>query len=113
MVTVKSSSHNIEVTRAVVFTATATGVGLEDFTYQWIHNRSFIAEQNETNLTITNVMESDGGNYSCLVTDIYSNTMLSNTVTLIVSSKFNSLYVRNSQLLNAYTIHRKLTSNYC
>lgn len=90
MVSVKPSSHNIEVTRTVIFTATADGVGLQDFTYQWIHNGSFIPKQNRTTLTITNIMESDGGNYSCLVTNIYGNTMLSNVVTLIVSSKFHS-----------------------
>ena len=88
VVTVKPSSHNIEVTRAVIFTATASGVGLEDFTYQWKHNGSFITKQNGTTLIITNIMERDAGNYSCLVRNIYGNSMLSNVVTLIVSSKF-------------------------
>ena len=90
--TVKPSSHSIEVTRAVIFTATATGVGVENFTYQWLHNGSFIAKQNRTTLTITNITERDRGNYSCLVTNIYGSTMLSNVVTLIVSSKFHSLH---------------------
>ena len=56
-----------------------------NFTYQWKHNGLFITKQNGTTLTITNIMERDGGNYSCLVTNMYGNTMLSNVVTLIVS----------------------------
>ena len=90
MVTVKPASSHAEVTHTVTFTANASGVGLIIFTYQWMHNGSLVTKENGTTLTIANIMESDGGNYSCLVTSIYGETISSNVVTLIVSS--NKVY---------------------
>ena len=86
VVTVKPTTSHAEVTQTVTFTAAVREVGLMTFTYQWMHNGSLVDKENGTTLTIANIMESDGGNYSCLVTTIYGETIYSNIVTLIVSS---------------------------
>ena len=87
-VTVVSSSRYVEVTSSVTFTAIASGVGMENFTYQWRHNRYTITNETGATLTIVNVMESNNGFYVCMVTNLYGNTVSSNPVILIVSSKF-------------------------
>jgi len=83
VVTVKPTSSHAEVTHTVTFTAAVREAA---FTYQWLHNGLLVAKENGITLTIANVMESDAGNYSCLVTTIYGETIYSNVVTLIVSS---------------------------
>ena len=89
--------YNVEVTHNVTFTAIASGVGLENFTYQWTYKSLFVTNEtetstiihgNETNLTITNVMESESGLYVCSVRNVYGNTAISNGVILIMSSIF-------------------------
>ena len=87
-VTVVSSSRYVEVTSNVTFTAIASGVGMEDFTYQWRHNAYPITNKTGATLTIVNAMEGNNGFYVCVVTNIYGNTVSSNPVILIVSSKF-------------------------
>ena len=85
-----SSSRNVEVTHNVTFTAIASGVGMANFTYQWRYNGYIIANETGRTLTIINAIQSDFGVYACLVTDLYGNTVLSNRVILIVSSKNSS-----------------------
>ena len=87
-VTVISSSHYVEVTSNVTFTAIASSVGMVNFTYQWIHNEYTITNETGATLTIVNVMESNSGFYVCIVTNLYGNTVSSNPVILIVSSNF-------------------------
>ena len=87
-VTVISSSHYVEVTSIVMFTAIASGVGMANFTYQWIHNTYIIDNENDATLTIIYAMEHHSGVYNCLVTNPYGNTASANPVILIVSSKF-------------------------
>ena len=72
----------------MTFTAIASGVGMVNFTYQWRHNTYIITNETGRTLTIVNAMESDSGVYVCLVTDLYGNTVSSNSVILLVSSKF-------------------------
>lgn len=86
VVTVIPSSYSAEVTQTVTFAANVSGVGVENFTYQWKIGPNSIFGKNTNTLTITNVMESDGGTYRCLVTNLYGNTVSSNVATLIVSS---------------------------
>lgn len=85
--TVITSSHSVEVTHNITFTAIANGVGVRNFTYQWLHQKYEILTETDTTLTIINAMEYHGGEYSCLVTNIYGDNTFSNVVTLIVSSK--------------------------
>ena len=63
------SSQSVEVTLTATFTTMVTGVGSDDFTYQWRHNETIISGETEDTLIITNVMENDSGEYECIVTN--------------------------------------------
>ena len=85
--TVSPSSQSVEVTLTATFTTMVTGVGSNNFTYQWRHNGSNITEQTSNTLMITNVMEDNSGNYDCIVTNQFGDTDTSNVVVLMVTSK--------------------------
>jgi len=80
----------VKVTENITLTASVRGVGMENFTYQWRHNGTNITEENI--LMITNVTESDSGNYQCIVTNDYEDMGTSNVVELIAISKFFLVY---------------------
>ena len=65
------SSQSVEVTRAAIFTTTVSGVGVENFMYQWRYNGTNITGETGDTLMITNVMENDSGDYECSVTNEY------------------------------------------
>ena len=81
------SSQSVEVTHTATFTTTVTGVGSDNFTYQWRHNGTIISGEIEDTLVITNVMESDIGDYECIVTNQFGDTDTSDVVVLMVTSK--------------------------
>ena len=85
--TVMPSSQSVEVTHNATFTTMVTGVGSNSFTYQWRHNGTNISGETGDTLVITNVMESDGGNYSCIVDNQLGDTNTSNLVVLTVTSE--------------------------
>ena len=84
--TVMPSSQSVEVTRDVTFVTMVTGVGSNSFTYQWRHNGTIINRETRDTLLITNVMEANSGNYSCIVDNQLGNTDTSNVVVLTVTS---------------------------
>ena len=65
------SSQSVEVTHTSMFTTTVSGVGVENFKYQWRRNETIITGETGDTLMITNVMEGDSGNYECIVTNQY------------------------------------------
>jgi len=69
------SSQSVEVTHTAMFTTTVSGVGVENFMYQWRHNGTIIGGETGDTLVITNVMESDSGDYECIVTKIVIHLM--------------------------------------
>ena len=81
------SNQSIEVTRNVSFITMVTGVGYNDFTYQWRHNGAIISGETEDTLMITNVMETDGGDYECIVSNQFGDVDTSDNVVLVVTSK--------------------------
>ena len=81
------SSQSVEVTHNATFTTMVTGVGSNSFTYQWRHNGTIISEETKDTLVITNVMESNGGNYSCIVNNQLGDTVTSNVVVLTITSE--------------------------
>ena len=85
-----SSSQSVEVTHNATFTTMVTGVGSNNFTYQWRHNRTIISGETGDTLIITNVMESDGGEYECIVDNEFGDTNTSTIVVLMVTSKINN-----------------------
>ena len=79
------SSLSVEVTLNATFTAMVTGVGSDSFTYEWRHNGAIISGETGDTLMITNVMESDRGEYECIVTNQFGDTDTSSVVVLIAS----------------------------
>jgi len=64
-------------------------VGVENFMYQWRHNRVNITGETRDALMITNVMESDSGDYECIITNEYGDSDTSDVVVLMVTSEFS------------------------
>ena len=87
VVTVMSSSQSVEVTHNATFTTMVTGVGSNNFTYQWRHNGTIISGETGNTLVITNVMESNSGEYECIVDNQIGDTNTSNVVVLTVTSE--------------------------
>ena len=79
------------------FTATAIGVNKENFVYQWkkrgngnLPNK--VLGVNGTELFIRNSLKSDEGQYYCTVTNEWSNSEVSNDVTLTVVGTWLKCY---------------------
>ena len=85
------SSQSVEVTLNATFTTMVTGVGY-DFTYQWRHNGTIISGETEDTLMITNVTESNSGEYECIVTNQFGDTNTSPVVMLIVTSELTIVW---------------------
>ena len=81
------SSQSVEVTHNATFTTMVTGVGSNNFTYQWRHNGTIISGETGDTLVITNVMESNSGEYECIVDNQLGDTNSSNVVILMVTSE--------------------------
>ena len=86
------SSQSVEVTLNATFTAMITGVGSTNFTYQWRHNGTIISGETEDTLMITNVMESNSGEYECIVTNQFGDTNASPVVMLMVTSELTIVW---------------------
>ena len=86
------SSQSVEVTLTATFTTMVTGVGSDDFSYQWRHNGAIISGETEDTLMITNVMESNSGKYECIVTNQFGDTNTSPVVMLIVTSELTIVW---------------------
>jgi len=71
-------SQSVEVTQSVTFTTTVSGVGKENFSYQWRHNGEDIIGETSNTLTIDNVTKDDGGTYECVVKNEYEDCVTSN-----------------------------------
>ena len=81
------SNQSIEVTHNVSFITMVTGVGSDDFTYQWRHNGTIISGETEDTLMITNAMESDSGDYECIVINQFGDNDTSYVLALMVIRK--------------------------
>ena len=95
------SSQSVEVTNTAIFIPMVTGVGSDNFTYQWRHNGTIISGETEDTLMITNVMESDSGDYECIVTNQFGDINSSDFVVLMVTSK---LAIVTSKLAIVYSL---------
>ena len=89
------------------FTAMATGISTNDnnFIYQWRkRNNSSLPEKvsgiNESVLTIPDVLESDEGQYYCIVTNEWNRSVESNNVALTIYGTYIILLV--DIVLNGY-----------
>jgi len=81
-VTVNPPSQSVEIKHAAMFTATVSGVGKDNFTYQWRHNGKVIKGETGETLTIDSVEEDDHGTYHCVVENEYKDCAKSNNAEL-------------------------------
>ena len=86
------SSQSVEVTLNTTFTTMVTGVGSDGFNYQWRHNGTIISGETGDTLMITNVIESDSGEYECIVTNQFEDTDTSDVVMLMVTSELTIVW---------------------
>ena len=64
-----------------------SGVGVDNFMYQWRHNGTNITRETGDTLMIANVMENDSGDYKCIITNKYGDNDTSDVVVLMVTSE--------------------------
>ena len=74
VVTVMPSRQSVEVTHNATFTTMVTGVGSNNFTYQWRYNKENISKETGDILVITNVTKDNAGMYSCIVMNQYGDS---------------------------------------
>ena len=67
--------------------ANASGIGVENFTYEWIHSGTMILRTTNHIFNITSVKEHNGGKYKCIVKNAYGDIAESNSISLNVISK--------------------------
>ena len=89
------SSQSVEVTHNATFTTMVTGVGSNNFTYQWRHNGTIISGETGDTLVITNVMESNSGEYECIIENRLGDNDTSNVVVLTVTSELALVWWTN------------------
>ena len=81
-------SQSIEVTQPVKFTTTVSGVGKENFNYQWRHNGEDINGETSNILTVDSISKNLSGSYECVVKNEYGD----NAAASILSQLNNVLY---------------------
>ena len=77
------------------FTATASGINMNKFTYQWKKRGGNnlpdkVSGVNGAVLTIPNIVESDRGKYYCTVTNEWNKEETSDDVTVVFEGKYNT-----------------------
>ena len=97
-VTVDPPSQTIEITHTVKFTASVSGMENDNFSYQWRHNKEDIDGETSSILTIFNVTDDHGGNYECVVRNMFGDCATSNSSELSKGiykcvCKFKMLYM--------------------
>ena len=88
-INVTSPSLKVREGGTATLTATANGKNMENFKYQWRKRGSNslpnkVSSINGTVLTIPNFLESDEGQYYCIVTNEWDRSVKSNNITLIL-----------------------------
>jgi len=71
------SSQSVEATHTATFTTTVSGIGVENFVFQWRYNGAIITDERNDTLVVTDVMPSDAGVYECQVTNEYGDSNVS------------------------------------
>ena len=89
-----ASEKQIEVSKDehVTLFCSATGVGADDFVYQWFLNGLPVAGQDTSTLVIGPVSEDNTGDYKCFVRNQYNGIGQSEVVTLILGKSLCSLF---------------------
>ena len=87
-------NQSVEVTDTVKFTTTVSGVGKENFTYQWRFNEEDVNGEISNTLTINSVSKNDGGNYECVIMNEFgdSSTSSASVLSELNTDFFYSIY---------------------
>ena len=86
---VQSKATILDEGRTAYFTATASGINMNNYNYQWKKSGSMnlpnkVVGVNGVVLVIPNLTESDEGQYYCIVTNEWGRSVKSNHLTLTV-----------------------------
>jgi len=92
-------SQSVEVTDTVKFTSKVSGIGKENFSYQWRHNKEDIDGETSSTLTIDSVTNDHGGTYECVVRNEYG---------VCVTSKIVELSKIKIKLMYMYLIYLEI-----
>lgn len=82
---VSEAEVNVREGERVEFVCSATGVGSDDFVYQWFLNDLRIANQDTSTLVIDAASENDTGDYRCFVRNQYNGIGQSKVARLVLS----------------------------
>ena len=66
------------------FICFATGIGAQNFIYQWFLNKVPVVGQDTQTLIVNSVLESDTGNYTCSVLNAYGGIGQSNNTAVLI-----------------------------
>jgi len=83
---VSPASLTVKTSQSATFTTTVSGIGKENFTYQWQHNEEDVDGETGDTLNLNNVAVKDKGSYQCIVKNQYGDSDVF-TVELEVTSK--------------------------
>ena len=97
-VTVNPSSQYVVVTRPTKFATTVSGVGKENFNYQWKHNGEDINGESSNALIIDSVTDDRVGIYECVVKNEFGNLERSNACKLYVTAATGMYLIMNHHL---------------
>ena len=75
--TVDRPIQSVEVTQPVQFTTTVSGIGKENFSYQWRHNGKDIDGETSHTFKMSSVKSTDIGSYDCVVKNGYGDCVTS------------------------------------
>ena len=81
------SSQSVEVTHNATFTTMVTGVGSNNFTYQWRLNGTIISGETGDALIIRNVTLDNTGYYNCIAMNLHGDSN-SSSATLVVTGSY-------------------------
>jgi len=90
MVSIVSARKIVKEGEHAEFNCTATGVGVNDFSYQWfLNNINIKISSLESTLVIDSVSEDNTGNYTCSVKNPYGEIGESGIARLILGTYIN------------------------
>ena len=95
------SSQSVEVTHTATFVTMVTGVGSDNFTYQWRHNGTIISGETADTLILTKLTLDDTGVYSCTVMNQYGDSD-SSSATLIVTGTYRISQIKVLAFISLY-----------
>jgi len=89
-VNVLPSSQSVDTMKSAKFTTTVSGIGVENFTYQWQHKGEEMNGETGDTLNLSNITMKEGGSYKCIVKNQFEDSDAS-SAELVVTSKMSNI----------------------